>query len=88
MWAYIYSKGFFYGVSVRRTEGQLSDGGGGRLKGCYYWREFCLSERVGLTTLQTALKSLKHQANTLKRLTLTVRELIFRRAYYQKDLRV
>ena len=60
----------------------------GRLKGCYYWREFCLSEWVGLNTLQTALKRLNHQANTLKRLTLTVCELMFERAYYQKDLRV
>ena len=45
--------------------------------GDYYWKEFCVSKRVGLDN--------KNSIKCLKRLTPTAHGLIFGKAYYQKD---
>ena len=48
--------------------------------GAYYWKEFCVSKRVGLDNKN----GVKHCANSLKQLALTVHGIIFGRAYYRK----
>ena len=50
--------------------------------GVYYWREFCVSKLVGLDNKNSS----KDYENSLKQLSLTVRGLIFERAYYRKDI--
>ena len=49
--------------------------------GAYYWKEFCVSNWVGLDNKN----SLKHHENSLKQLPLIVHGLIFGRAYYRKE---
>ena len=48
--------------------------------GAYYWKGFCVSQWVG----RDNKNSLKHYENSLKQLALTVRGLIFGRAYYRR----
>ena len=50
----------------------------------YYWKEFCVSNWVGLDNKN----GLQHQENSLKQLTITVYGFIFGRAYYRKDFSV
>ena len=46
----------------------------------YYWKEFCVSKRVGLDNKN----GVKHCENSLKQLALTVHGIIFGRAYFRK----
>ena len=77
----------------------LFSGGGGAEGRAYYWKEFCVSKRGGLTTSFPVLfpfelgrpnskgKSTGNEVGglTIKQLALTCHVLIFGRAYYRKD---